>query len=93
MKKKLLAVALSAITLAVSCGALAACNSETQYNVINSNREYTFERYKKSTAVLDEEVTLDGEFTEDFYTGRNWFYGKTRLGQVKADVRLPPYTG
>ena len=47
MKKKLLAVALSAITLAASCGALAACNSETQYNVINSNREYTFERYKK----------------------------------------------
>lgn len=93
MKKKLLAVALSAITLAVSCGALAACDSETQYNVINSNREYTFERYKKSTAVLDEEVTLDGEFTEDFYTGRNWFYGKKRLGQVTADVKLTTYTG
>lgn len=93
MKKKLLALALSSVTLAVSCGALAACGGETQYNVIKSNKDYTFEHYKSSNAVLDEEVTLDGEFTEDFYTGRNWFYGKKRLGQVTADVKLTTYTG
>ncbi|MBD5636223.1 MAG: hypothetical protein HDP28_00155 [Clostridia bacterium] len=93
MKKKLLALALSSVTLAVSCGALAACDGETQYNVIKSNKDYTFEHYKSSNAVLDEEVTLDGEFTEDFYTGRNWFYGKKRLGQVTADVKLTTYTG
>lgn len=93
MKKKLLAVMLSAVTLAVSCGALTACGGETQYNVVKSNKDYTFEHYKKSTAVLDEEVTLDGEFTEDFYEGRNWFYGKKRMGQVTADVKLTTYTG
>lgn len=93
MKKKLLAVMLSLVTLAVSLGALTACGGETQYNVIKSNKAYTFEHYKKSSAVLDEEVTLDGEFTEDFYTGRNWFYGKKRLGGVTADVKLTTYTG
>lgn len=93
MKKKLLAVMLSAVTLTVSLGALTACGGETQYNVVKSNKEYTFEHYKKSSAVLDEEVTLDGEFTEDFYTGRNWFYGKKRMGQVTADVKLTTYTG
>lgn len=94
MRKKLLSFVLSAITFAASCCVLTACgNSETQYNVIKSNREYTFEHYKKSSAVLDEEVTLDGEFTEDFYTDRNWFYGKKRLRQVTADVKLTTYTG
>lgn len=93
MKKKLIALALSAATMAVSCAALAGCDGETQYNVIKSNKDYTFEHYKKSSAVLDEEVTLDGEFTEDFYTGRNWFYGKKRRGQVTADVKVTTYTG
>ena len=93
MKKKLIALVLSAATMAVSCAALAGCDGEIQYNVIKSNRNYTFDHYTKSSAVLDEEVTLDGEFTEDFYTGRNWFYGKKRVGQVTADVKLTTYTG
>ena len=93
MKKKVFSIALSAIALTLSCGALSACDSQTQYNVIKSDKEYTFERYHKSTAVLDDEVTLDGEFNEDFYQNRNWFHGKKRKGQVTADVKLTTYTG
>lgn len=93
MKKRLLAVTLSAITLAATCAAFTACDSETQYNVVKSNKEYTFEHYKKSSAVVDDEVTLDGEFNEDFYQTQKWFHGKKRQGQVTADVKLTTYTG
>ena len=75
MKKlfKKSAACLLAAMCGASCFALAACEEgETVYNVIATDETYTLPVKPMSGAVIDDDMTIDGNFDESFYDDLQW---------------------
>ena len=68
----------AACAMAVLCGAtcisLSACSdaSETVHNVIGTDETYTPEEFPMSGAEIDSDITIDGNFDENFYDNLQW---------------------
>lgn len=94
MKKTISCLSLAvALCCTVSAVALAACENteQTTYQVIHTTQTYTPYQRPMSGAQMDEEITLDGAFDEDFYSDLNWFVGYKEVGSRTATLRMTAY--
>ncbi len=92
--KKLAAIALGAVTavsaigLLAGCGGLQAKGPQYEYTVIESDKDYSFD---KEIPVIDGNVKIDGKFDESFYTSRNWFQGHKVLNNEEGTLDVTTY--
>ena len=76
---------------------LAGCGSDLQangpvyeYTVIPTDETYMINT-SDSEVIPDAGITIDGKFDEDFYEGRNWFYGHKIYGSEDGTLEMTTY--
>lgn len=100
MKKtiwKRIVASCSAMVTGITLCAFAGCGSGLQadgpvyeYTVIPTEETYMINT-SDSTVVPDEGITIDGKFDEDFYEGRNWFYGHKIFNNEDGTLEMTTY--
>lgn len=100
MKKtiwKRIVASCSATVTGITLCAFAGCGSGLQadgpvyeYTVIPTEETYMIIT-SDSTVVPDEGITIDGKFDEDFYEGRNWFYGHKIYNTEDGTLEMTTY--
>lgn len=100
MKKtiwKRIVASCSAMVTGITLCAFAGCGSGLQadgpvyeYTVIPTEETYMINT-SDSTVVPDEGITIDGKFDEDFYEGRNWFYGHKIYNTEDGTLEMTTY--
>lgn len=100
MKKtiwKRIVASCSAMVTGITLCAFAGCGSGLQadgpvyeYTVIPTEETYMINT-SDSTVVPDEGITIDGKFDEDFYEGRNWFYGHKVYNNEDGTLEMTTY--
>ena len=100
MKKtiwKKIVASCSAIVMGTALCAFAGCGNGLQadgpvyeYTVIPTEDTYMINT-SDSTVVPDEGITIDGKFDEDFYEGRNWFYGHKIYNNEDGTLEMTTY--
>ncbi|MDD6996162.1 MAG: hypothetical protein SPH68_02395 [Candidatus Borkfalkiaceae bacterium] len=93
--KKFTAITLGAMMAAMSLGVLAGCGGlqakgpQYEYTVIESDKDYSFD---KEIPVIDGNVKIDGKFDESFYgESRNWFKGHKVFNNEEGTLDVTTY--